>query len=77
MTQAMLTYYLAPEPAAAPVRLITGDDILALGVASGPRVGELLDQVREAQAAGEVRSREEALAFARALIRTQINADRR
>ncbi len=68
MTQAMLTYYLAPEPAAAPVRLITGDDILALGVVSGPRVGELLEQVREAQAAGEVRTREEALAFARAQI---------
>jgi putative nucleotidyltransferase with HDIG domain len=68
MTQAMLSYYLAPEPAAAPARLITGDDILALGVASGPRVGELLDQVREAQAAGEVRTREEALAFARAQI---------
>jgi len=72
MTQAMLTYYLAPEPAAAPVRLITGDDILALGVASGPRVGELLDQVREAQAAGEVRTREEALAFACILCRTPI-----
>jgi putative nucleotidyltransferase with HDIG domain len=72
MTQAMLTYYLAPEPAAAPVRLVTGDDILALGVPSGPRVGELLDQVREAQAAGEVRNREEALAFARVLIRTHI-----
>jgi len=68
MTQAMLTCYLAPEPAAAPVRLITGDDVLALGVPSGPRVGELLDQVREAQAAGEVHTREEALAFARALI---------
>ena len=72
MTQAMLTYYLAPEPAAAPARLITGDDILSLGVPSGPRVGELLDQVREAQAAGEVRNREEALAFARVQIRTQI-----
>jgi len=72
MTQAMLSYYLAPEPAAAPVRLITGDDILALGVPSGPRVGELLDQVHEAQAAGEVRTREEALAFACILLRTPI-----
>jgi len=72
MTQAMLTCYLAPEQAAAPVRLVTGDDILALGVPSSPRVGELLDQVREAQAAGEVRNREEALAFVRVQIRTQI-----
>jgi hypothetical protein len=31
-------------------------------------VGELLESIREAQAAGEVRSREEALALARRLL---------
>ncbi len=48
-----------------PPPLLTGDDLLAeLGMVPGPRVGRLLEKLREAQAAGEVRTREEALAFA-------------
>lgn len=35
----------------------------ALQIPPGPRVGEILKRVREAQAEGEVHSREEALAF--------------
>ncbi len=51
---------IAPEP------LIRGRDLLrAFDLQPGPRVGELLETVREAQAAGEVRSREEALALVR------------
>ncbi len=47
-----------------PPPLITGNDLLAeLGMSPGPEVGRLLETVREAQAAGEVRTREEALAF--------------
>lgn len=50
-----------PEP---PLR---GDELIAeLGLEPGPRIGELLEQLREAAFAGEIRSREEALAFARA-----------
>jgi len=45
-----------------PPRLISGSDVTRiLGVADGPRVGALLEGVREAQAAGEVHTREEAL----------------
>jgi tRNA nucleotidyltransferase/poly(A) polymerase len=51
---------IAPEP------LIGGRDLLrAFDLQPGPRIGELLETVREAQVAGEVRSREEALALVR------------
>ncbi len=45
--------------------LATGGDVLALGVAPGPRVRELLDAVRDAQFAGEIRTKEEAVAALR------------
>lgn len=54
----------------APPALITGSELIeALGIEPGPMVGRLLEAVREAQAAGEVRTREEALALARRLLR--------
>jgi len=48
-----------------PPLLITGDELMAaLGMTSGPEVGKLLEAVREAQAAGDISTREEALALA-------------
>jgi poly(A) polymerase len=53
------------EELAAPSRLVTGHDLMdALGLAPGPLVGRLLETVEEAQAAGEVTTREQALALA-------------
>jgi poly(A) polymerase len=50
----------------APARLVRGDDLIAaLGIEPGPEVGRLLSEIEEAQAAGEVTTREEALALAR------------
>lgn len=43
--------------------LLRGDDLLALGIAPGPSLGALLAGLREAQLAGELTTREEALAF--------------
>lgn len=52
-----------------PSRLVDGDDLMdALGLEPGPWIGRLLEGIREAQVAGEVRSREEALAWARCLL---------
>jgi len=52
-----------------PVPVVSGHDLIeSLGLVPGPHVGVLLDGIREAQAAGEVRTREEALAFARHLL---------
>ena len=50
-----------------PIRLITGDDLMSeLDIHPGPLIGTLLDTIMEAQAAGEVGTREEALKLARA-----------
>jgi poly(A) polymerase len=49
-----------------PRPLLRGDDLAGeLGVRPGPRVGELLEDLAEAQYAGEVLTREQALAYAR------------
>ncbi len=50
---------IAPEP------LLMGRDLLALGYSPGPRMGEILNEVRERQIAGELRDKEEALKFVR------------
>ncbi len=55
-----------------PPPLITGRDLIgALGLEGGPQIGRLLEAVREAQAAGEVGTREEALALALRLVEDQ------
>jgi putative nucleotidyltransferase with HDIG domain len=46
---------------------VTGQDLLDLGMAPGPRMRKALEKVREAQDAGEVTDREAALALAREL----------
>jgi len=62
-------YFQRREETIAPPRLVGGDELLAeLGLTGGPQVGRLLEGIREAQAAGEVRTREEALALARRLV---------
>ena len=49
----------------APPPLLDGHDLIALGIPAGPRIGRLLAALEEAQAAGEITSREEAVAFIR------------
>ena len=54
----------------APVRLATGEDVMhELGISAGRQVGKVLDELQEAQAAGEVRDRQRALAFIRSFAR--------
>lgn len=45
-------------------RLVTGHDLLALGFEQGPRIGKVLDDIRERQIGGELVKREDALRFA-------------
>lgn len=62
----ILAQQFAEESPKAPPRLVTGHDLVTdLGLEPGPVVGRLLEAIREAQAAGEVASREEALELAR------------
>lgn len=70
LSRALLeAYYERREEIVEPPALLDGHDLMvALGLAPGPEVGELLESIREAEAAGEVRSREEALALARRLL---------
>jgi putative nucleotidyltransferase with HDIG domain len=47
-----------------PPKLVDGYDIIkSFGAVPGPEIGEMLEMVREAQASGEVTTREEALSF--------------
>jgi hypothetical protein len=53
-----------------PPRLLTGYDIMSeLSLAEGPIIGRLLGALEEAQAAGDVGDREQALAFVRERVR--------
>jgi putative nucleotidyltransferase with HDIG domain len=62
-------YFRARETVIAPPALIDGRTLMReLDLEPGKRVGELLDAIREAQAEGEVKSREDAIAFARGLL---------
>jgi poly(A) polymerase len=49
--------------------LVRGDDVLALGLAPGPRVGALLEEAREKQLEGELGDREQALDWLRRRVR--------
>jgi hypothetical protein len=41
-----------------------------LGIKSGPIVGQLLESIRENQAAGKIKTREQAISFARKELET-------
>jgi len=60
----VITRHFEEESQVAPSKLIDGHDLVNIcGLSPGPKIGELLETVREAHAAGEVTSREEALAY--------------
>jgi putative nucleotidyltransferase with HDIG domain len=53
------------EEIIAPPKLLNGDDLInEFKMTPGPRIGELLEAIREAQATGKIHVRDEALAFA-------------
>jgi tRNA nucleotidyltransferase/poly(A) polymerase len=62
-------YYERHHEVISPPKLISGHDLMEeFGLEEGPRIGELLESVREAQVEGEVRTREEALALVKELL---------
>ena len=65
-------YVHARATVIAPPALIDGRVLMReLKLEAGPRVGELLEAIREAQAEGLVKTREDALAFARNILATE------
>jgi poly(A) polymerase len=68
VARAMLKDALSWRAEGPPQPLLRGDELAAdLGIPTGPRVGELLGELTEAQYAGEIATRDQALAFARTL----------
>jgi putative nucleotidyltransferase with HDIG domain len=61
-----------PQESVHPPVLVNGHDLITLfGLEPGPRLGEILEKIREAQATGLVQSREQALDYARILSESQ------
>ncbi|HEX3391536.1 MAG TPA: HD domain-containing protein [Solirubrobacteraceae bacterium] len=68
LARAMLADALRWRAQGPPMPLLRGDELAAVvGMPLGPRVGELLGQLAEAQFAGRVSTREQALAFVQGL----------
>jgi len=64
MVEYVLSQRLEQESVIAPPKLVDGHDLIDIfGIKPGPKMGELLEAVREAQASGELSTREEALAY--------------
>lgn len=62
-------YFEGDDTLLDPLPLVRGDELIQeLDLAPGPRVGLLLERIREAQAAGEIDTREQALELARELL---------
>lgn len=59
-------YYEKAEEIVKPPQILNGDDLInELKMKPGPEIGKLLEAIRETQAAGQLSTREDALAFAR------------
>ena len=64
MTAYVLDWYFKEAGASVPARLVNGHDLLdTFDMSPGPRIGEFLELVQEAQAAEELTTKEEALAY--------------
>jgi poly(A) polymerase len=64
-------YFERYAPDVAPAPLLTGRDLIELGVRPGPGLGEMLAALREAQMTDRVATRADALAFARTQIQSR------
>lgn len=66
-----------PQESVRPPSYINGDDLMTVfGLEPGPKLGELLENIREAQAMGLIHNREQALDYARSLLLNQKSVGR-
>jgi poly(A) polymerase len=73
MVEYVLAQHFEQERLVVPPKLLNGHDIINIfGLSPGPKIGKLLEAVREAQASGEIATREEALTFIRAHLLTKV-----
>ena len=69
-------YWERPQEAVTPPRLINGNELMKeLNLKPGTVVGQLLEAIRENQAAGKIEDREQALAFARVELTKGLNGE--
>jgi len=72
LVEYVLNQHAEQEKLVTPAQLVSGHDLAnTFGMKPGPRMGELLEAVREAQAAGELATKEEALAYVREKLETE------
>ncbi|MDI6815407.1 MAG: HD domain-containing protein [Dehalococcoidales bacterium] len=68
----ILSQRFEQESLVIPPKLVDGHDLINIfGLSPGPKIGEILEAVREAQAAGELATRQEALAYIRRKLATK------
>jgi len=66
LVEYVLSQRFQEETLVSPPKLIDGHDLInVFGMRPGPKIGELLEAVREAQAAGELITRQDALTYIR------------
>ncbi len=71
VAQLLEAYYFQREKSVMPPPLVNGNELMQeLSIQPGPKVGHLLRRIHEAQAVGEVSTREDALTFARRELET-------
>ena len=72
MVEYVLARHFEQEKVTLPAKLVDGHDLINIyGMRPGPELGELLESVREAQAAGELNTRQEALDYIRKRLLTE------
>ena len=72
LVEYVLAQHAEQEKLVAPAKLVSGHDLIRIfGLKPGPEMGDLLEAVREAQASGEVTTKEEALAYIKERLTTK------
>jgi putative nucleotidyltransferase with HDIG domain len=66
--QSVMDYYERVKAQIERPNLVTGDDLIVLGLKPGPEIGRVLEEIRNAQDTGDISSREEAIGLAKKLI---------
>ena len=73
MVEYVLAQHFQEESLVIPPKLVDGHDLINIfGMSPGPKIREILEAVREAQAAGEITTRQEALAYIRERLLTKV-----
>ncbi len=73
LVEYVLAQRFQEENLVVPPKLIDGHDLINIfGMSPGPKIGKLLETIREAQAAGELTTRDEALAYIRQRLLTKV-----